>query len=375
MIHLLTIALLQALPVAIPIPSPPPPTPSATPTPRATPSRGPLGTPRQFSRPLVHPISPQRVDIVISGPPRDPLPSPATLPYPRLWPVGLPSLRRADGTSEIEVFVTDHAGAVVARGIPQQIPDGGYEWVEDEAFDLDHVLEPSADAYTITARYRDEPPYAGTSPYIISDVPLVEPHVGEPYILVYSYGAPISTIFYVRSIAKDDAQTFLTLRTRGGHRIEETIVLPRDRWMIGPMVVSPDLADVRRHYLDADATFHDVNVTCYNESGAAGRVALLPGKHVHIDLIVRASHTTTWIPNDPETPIYCFGACDGTIGTFVDSPLIVGFRLDPSDIRFIPPRMGGGPSSFRSVYKGKCDRGYVVLRDPDQMRDIFTVSP
>jgi len=111
--------------------------------------------------------------------------------------------------------------------------------------------------------------------------------------------------------------------------------------MVGPMVVSSDIVDVRHHYLGANAVFHDANLTCYNARGEAAGIVLVPGRHVHIDLIVRAAHTTTWIPNDPRTPLDCFGACNGKTGTFVDCPLIFGLvsnhRTSKSFLRQLSP--------------------------------------
>ncbi len=352
------------------LPTPTPPRSSPAPTPSATPSP-PLGAPRQFSRPVVHPVSPQNVDVLIQGPPHDPTPRPTTFPDPRWWPIGLPALQEPDGSSAIDVLVFDHNGSVVARGIPKDFPQGGYQWFEDESFNLDHVLAPGTDAYTVTARYRDDPSYDGSSQYLILNVPAVEPRIGSPYILIFPNGAPISTIFYVRSIKKDGDRTFLTLRTRGAHRVQETVVLPQDRWMVGPMVVSSDIVDVRRRYLGTNAVPYDANLTCYNAGGEGARVALVPRKHVHIDLIARAAHTTTWIPNDTRNPIDCYGACDGKTGTFVESPLIVGFSVQPSDVRIIPPTM----ITRLNAFHGQCIRGYIVLRDPQQVRDIFTIVP
>ena len=116
---------------------------------------------------------------------------------------------------------------------------------------------------------------------------------------------------------------------------------------------------------------NDANLTCYNARGDAARIVLVPGRHVHIDLIVRAAQTTTWIPNDTRAPLDCFGACDGKTGTFVESPLIVGFSLEPSDVRIIPPTTITRPD----VFHGQCIRGYIVLSGPQQLRDILTVSP
>jgi hypothetical protein len=53
----------------------------------------------------------------------------------------------------------------------------------------------------------------------------------------------------------------------------------------------------------------------------------------------------------------------------VDSPIVVSFALQPSDVRVIPYVQTERPSHFN----GQCVRGYAILQDEQQFTEIFSL--
>ena len=314
----------------------------ATPFPRRTPGPEPTATsdPHLFTL-GVRPDSVSRVEVEISGsyhlaerlvdPERtltpSPTPIPTASPTPRpnaaVTPMPMPTPTRAtippplietNASTALEVFVTDVDGRTVARGRRSgAIEDRDTE--EVVSFDLDRALEPSADPYVIVARWKTAPEISASVRYAISAVPKDDAiGVGDRYF--------------------EDAGT--------------------DR--------------LRRDFALLPLRTIDTTFFCSNRLGESAQAELLPGKSLVIDTIVRAAHVVHALPNDPHRRPFGFERCDdGCASTYVDSPLVVKFRIAPDDVRIFRPPVITRPWRFH----GNCTRGVLELADERQFAEVF----
>lgn len=239
------------------------------------------------------------------------------------------------------------------------------------SFQLSSPLAGSLEPYIVTASTVRPFTVSSASDILVTDVPRrIGESVGSRYVGIEAPGlGGIRTgeLFRYTGRNGNDERVFVSLD-------DEHNVLtgadndPNDG--LGPVFDGPDVAKLRKEYLNVPVATRNFEFTCYNAKQERARVKLLAGKHLRIVTIVRAAHEMRWLPNDPRRPVFgypCNGRCSEKSGTFVDSPIVVAMQLDPDSVEVI----GATVITRPSAWSGNCIGGYVILQNGTQFRDVF----
>jgi hypothetical protein len=233
------------------------------------------------------------------------------------------------------------------------------------------ALAPNRRPYVISARLHGTH-YVGTADLLVSPIPPDGgSHLGDLEISTNEEtGYQPGTSFRVTKILRYPGFRRRTLTAAASGWIFET---DHDVDFSGvvPAVNDMDVQRLRVRFDGVPVAAPHFQFNCVDAYGARARVELLPGKVARVDTIFRAAHALLWLPNDPRRaiPLYsCQIAC--AEGTWVDSPLVVSFALQPSDVRVV----GDFPILRLSHFNGRCVRGYTMLQDERQFTDVFSLA-
>lgn len=360
------------------------------PTPRPIPTA--TGDPHRFAL-EVRPQSATRIEVFVNGAFKVPgfTPMEPATPTPTFKGTGLsvfgqrlvpstrdlpdPALNDVNESYALELRVRDDRGHIVARGVPQK---AGYAYggptptltFQTLTFDLDRPLPPAQNPYKAMVRWRDTPDVSASSAILISPVPisagtrLGDRFIAPPYapddVFRLSAGAAAQNGQRRNFVSEVDPQT-----TR-------SITENEDARGFGPIVSDSSIDALRVKFLDVPVYAKNFAFNCVDAHDRGAVAALIVGRAMHIDTIARIGHVMSWLPDDARQSVYsypCNGDCSKNHGAFVDSPLVVGFKIDAEDTNIIP-QVQRRPSAF----DGRCVRGYTVLQNEKQFTRIFSLE-
>lgn len=340
------------------------PTPTPTPTPTASAQADPFGSPLPLwgNAPTyeldVRPQTPSEFSVFVECRRRD-------LTYPAFDSDGLVLVVTSEGRPlHLRVpAAADNHGLTAHPCDPY--PFGVLD------YKLSAPLPGSLEPYVVTASTVQPFTISSASDILVTDVPRgVGEAVGSRYVGIEMPGlggVRTGELFRYAGRNGNDERVFVSLD-------DERDVLtradndPNDG--LGAVFDGPDVTKLRKAYLNVPVSTRSFEFTCYNAKHERARVKLLAGKHLRIITIVRAAHEMRWLPNDPRQPVWgypCNGRCSEKSGTFVDSPIVVGMRVDPDSVEVIPPTV----ITHLSSWSGNCIGGYVLLQNGPQFRDVF----